>query len=142
SPQATDASAQWKRRWPWGNTPEKRATFAAQHTTPVGQSAGASAYGVFDLAGNVAEWVSDNYVAYPGNQTPDPRYGQNLKVVRGGSFGSPDANAVRTTIRFAVPPTFSAEDLNRRSWLIGFRCVVKANDPKLQEHLRQSNQIK
>jgi formylglycine-generating enzyme required for sulfatase activity len=138
SPQASDASPQWKRRWPWGNTAEKRATFATQHPTPVGQAAGGgSAYGVMDMAGNVAEWVSDTYQAYPGNSTPDANYGQNLRVVRGGSFGSPEPNAVRTTIRYYTAPTFSAQDLTTRSWLIGFRCVVRADNPKLQAHLRK-----
>lgn len=143
SPQATDASPQWKRRWPWGNTPDLRATFKAQHPTPVGQAmGGASAYGVMDLAGNVAEWVGDQYTAYPGNTTPDANYGQNLRVVRGGSFGSPDPQAVRTTIRFFAAPTFSPQDLQNRSWLIGFRCVVRADNPKLQEFLKQAGQIK
>jgi formylglycine-generating enzyme required for sulfatase activity len=143
TPQASDASPQWKRRWPWGNTPDQRATFRTGHPTPVGQAAGgASAYGVMDMAGNVAEWVADAYAAYPGNTTPDANYGQNLRVVRGGSFGSPDANAVRTTIRFFAAPTFSPQDLQNRSWLIGFRCVVRADHPQLQAHLKQTGQVK
>src|SRR5262249_11581792 len=59
-PRATDDSQQWKRRWPWGNSADAgKATFKTQHPTPAGQNpSGASAYGVNDMAGNVAEWVA------------------------------------------------------------------------------------
>ncbi len=46
-----------------------------------------SPYGVFDLAGNVSEWVADRYAPYPGNDRPDPAYALGHRVVKGGSAG-------------------------------------------------------
>jgi formylglycine-generating enzyme required for sulfatase activity len=90
---------------------------------------------VHDLAGNVLEWVNALYQPYPGNTATDPNFGSVNRVVRGGTFrlGIDDA---RTTRRFYSPPEFSSASKRERSWLIGFRCVVSANDPKLQERLR------
>lgn len=47
---------------------------------------GKSPYGIYNMSGNVWEWVDDWYDAYPGNTTIDLRYGID-KVKRGGSFG-------------------------------------------------------
>jgi len=55
------------RRFPWGNeTPTKdRAVFSAPKTTEVGtHPSGRGPYGHLDLAGNVWEWVADEYDPY------------------------------------------------------------------------------
>jgi formylglycine-generating enzyme required for sulfatase activity len=58
-------------------------------TAPVGAyPQGASPYGVLDMAGNVWEWTSSLYKAYPyraddGREDPDA---DGRRVVRGGSF--------------------------------------------------------
>lgn len=128
--------AQKKRQWTWGDTPDpSRVGLGLNRPSPVGQMApGASAYGVHDLAGSVAEWVDSYYQPYPGNQTPDPDYGTRHKVVRGGHFRSP-IDEVRTTMRFHVPPEFTRVERKERTWLTGFRCAVSADDPKLQQFL-------
>ena len=49
---------------------------------------GASPFGVLDMAGNVAEWVSDWYGSYPSGTVVDPQgptSGEEY-VMRGGSF--------------------------------------------------------
>jgi formylglycine-generating enzyme required for sulfatase activity len=101
--------AQWEkaargtdaRYYPWGSTWDASKcnsyystapdTFA--YSSPVGFfTAGASYYGVYDMAGNVWEWCNDwygsAYYSDPGanNNPPGPATG-SYRVVRGGSFG-------------------------------------------------------
>jgi formylglycine-generating enzyme required for sulfatase activity len=83
---------------------------------------GASPYGVHDLAGNVAEWVSDFY--QPDTYATDcatgcvdptgPADGPD-RVVRGGSWDG-DADAVRVSERSYAAP-------NTRDEFTGFRCA-------------------
>jgi len=47
---------------------------------------GVSPYGCIDMAGNVYEWTSSWYEAYPGNTDVTKDYGQVFRVLRGGSF--------------------------------------------------------
>ena len=126
-----------KRMWPWGDSADAaQATLNTNHTSTVGSKpGGASAYGAQDMAGNVLEWVDAFYQPYQNNSATDPNFGTTNRVVRGGNFhlGPDDA---RTTRRFYNAPEFSAEAKKERSWLIGFRSAVSANDPKLQEKLR------
>jgi formylglycine-generating enzyme required for sulfatase activity len=132
-----DAGAQQKRQWPWGNSPEPgRINLGADHPDTVGrQPGGASAYGVQDMAGSVAEWVDAFYQPYPGNPSADPNYGAKNRVVRGGHFRL-EINDVRTTARFYHGPEFESAEKKLRSWLTGFRCAVSADDPRLREFLR------
>lgn len=89
-------------------------------TTPVGAfPAGASPYGVLDMAGNVREWVADWFkIAYyrfsPAANPSGPPSGEK-RVLRGGAFDDP-GHAVRVTTRFAHDPV--SPGLNR-----GFRCA-------------------
>ena len=50
-----------QKEYPWGDQrPEGRATFMSMTTTPVGKYA-PNGYGLYDVAGNAGEWVSDWY---------------------------------------------------------------------------------
>jgi formylglycine-generating enzyme required for sulfatase activity len=65
--------------------------------------------GLYDMGGNVWEWVQDFYgdVWYkesPGNNPQGPRTG-TLKELRGGSWGNGEG-FLRATGRFAVEPAF------------------------------------
>jgi formylglycine-generating enzyme required for sulfatase activity len=87
-----------KRVFPWGsqfdvmkaNTPQYWMAIHQTETAdtmPVGSfEAGKSPYGLYDMAGNVYEWVNDWYLPYPGNQYPNNHYGEKNKIVRGGSW--------------------------------------------------------
>ena len=143
-PKATDASARWKRRWPWGNDfAQGRANSNSNHPTTVGQyQEGVSAYGVYDMAGNAFEWVLDSYNPYPGNQTPDPQFGPANKVVRGGSFKTDSPDFTRTTFRVFRAASFSDKELKDRTWLIGFRCAIKRENPRLQASLGKNSQVR
>ena len=132
-----DPAANQKRQWPWGNTPDSaRINLGADRPSVVGrQPAAASAYGVQDMSGSVAEWVDASYSPYPGNQSSDPNFGAGNRVVRGGHFRL-DINDVRTTARYYHGPEFESAEKKLRSWLTGFRCAVSADDPRLREFLR------
>lgn len=129
-----------KRQWPWGDSPDQgRANVSSDRPVPVGQNpSGESAYGAQDMAGNVAEWVSDYFQAYPGNQVSNPDFGTKFRVVRTYSFRD-SLESARTTLRIPFAPQFTKEEMIRKPWLVGFRCAVSADDPKLQEFLRSAN---
>jgi formylglycine-generating enzyme required for sulfatase activity len=82
----------------------------------------ANGYGLFDMLGNVSEWVDGEYRPYPGfsedldswnSENPD----YSRKVVRGGSWETPNAVFLRTTARAGSPA-----DSHR--WDTGFRCAA------------------
>jgi len=82
-----------QKEYPWGNdSPDDRAVLGMNETMPVGSYA-PNSYGLYDMAGNVAEYVSDwydeNYYAHSPVQDPQgtakPLAG-NLRLLRGGSF--------------------------------------------------------
>lgn len=74
--------------------------------------AGASPFGVMDLAGNVWEWTADLYTdAY------DVPPASTLRVTRGGTWFGYDSRDVRSTLRFRVRP-------DAENYGIGFRCAA------------------
>ncbi len=108
------------RSYPWGNQWDAARANAkeAGHrgTTAVGSfPAGASPYGAMDMAGNVSEWTSDWFKAYPGGDFYSPYFGEKYRVIRGGGWFS-DQNLVRTTERSASAVELANDD-------VGFRCA-------------------
>jgi formylglycine-generating enzyme required for sulfatase activity len=76
----------------------------------------ANDYGLYDMLGNVWEWVADRYGHYDGDVT-DPKgspYGP-VRVMRGGSWEN-DASMIRLSARRSYGPEF-------RDHTLGFRCV-------------------
>ena len=126
------------RRFPWGNlfnhracnhgrlgwtTTDARDGFA--ELAPVGSfPSGRTPDGFLDLAGNVAEWVSDTFaVAYPKKPRTNPtgaglNSSTGVKVVRGGGYDSPPP-LVRGAARDAAEPSTLRPTL-------GFRCARSA----------------
>ncbi|MDH5761620.1 MAG: formylglycine-generating enzyme family protein [Nitrospinota bacterium] len=77
--------------YPWGNlwsldksnNPYKQST----GTQPVGSyPEGRSVYGLYDMSGNVWEWVDAYYLPHPGNTIPKAEYGKDKRVLKGGSW--------------------------------------------------------
>ncbi|HIN85477.1 MAG TPA: hypothetical protein EYN06_03270, partial [Myxococcales bacterium] len=75
-----------------------------------------SAFGVMDMAGNVSEWMSGYFIAYP-DAPKDERQGLDttLRVARGNSWGNRDYSSPLAN-RYPY-----AE--NRVDSVIGFRCA-------------------
>jgi formylglycine-generating enzyme required for sulfatase activity len=89
------------------------------HVHPVGQKT-PNAFGLFDMLGNVYEWVADRYYDTYGDSDDEslvePLAGNASAVARGGAFVS-QAKELRASSRFGLPP--DAEEP-----IVGFRCVA------------------
>jgi formylglycine-generating enzyme required for sulfatase activity len=108
-----------ERAFPWGDASPMTNMVNAlgdgdgfEGTSPVASyDAGRSPFGVWDMAGNVWEWTdsawSDDYAS--------PRE-YDLKVARGGGFGSSSPALLRTTARGSHRVSF-------RDAHLGFRCA-------------------
>ncbi|MBN1149345.1 MAG: SUMF1/EgtB/PvdO family nonheme iron enzyme [Anaerolineales bacterium] len=116
-------------RYPWGDEGPTCLAFASNGanfdgcsflgngsgTMPVG-SFRPNGYGLFDMAGNVWEWVLDWYDVYPGGDPGASDYfGQTYRVVRGGSWLD-DEYGLRSASRYGDDPT--GTDVS-----FGFRCA-------------------
>ena len=134
------------RTYPWGNEWDvrstKRVNFSDKNdpivtsdpvaddgyadTAPVGSyESGKSPYGLYDLAGNVWEWVNDWYDSEYYNNSPrenpqGPASGE-YRVLRGGSWDSDD-DYVRAALRYGGGPSVIDVD-------VGFRCARRAASP-------------
>lgn len=106
--------------YPWGNTfsPEKCNSKESRlgRTTEVGKyENGLSPFGVYDMAGNVFEWVLDWAAESRFSSVP-----QSEKVNRGGSFNREAGNLMCWHTE-SDPPSTRMTD-------VGFRCVRLASD--------------
>jgi eukaryotic-like serine/threonine-protein kinase len=112
------------RAYPWGDQAPNntRANFidGTGDTTAVGSyPAGASPYGVLDMAGNVYEWVNDwysdtYYSSSPGSNPPGPTTGA-VRGLRGGDWHD-STGRLRVANRNGYTP--------RQHIDIGFRCAA------------------
>ena len=108
------------RRFPWGNNFDgNKVVNGGDGPRAVGTHAGgASPYGALDMSGNVNEWTSSWFDAYPGSPTTQPDFGTKYKVVRGGAWWSGDQLGQTWYREVARPQT--------RIVMIGFRCAKNA----------------
>ncbi len=110
------------RRYPWGNVrpgahAKRRANFGTvkccapdaadgfERTAPVGIfPAGASPFGLLDMAGNVWEWTASRFPGRP-----------EMVTLRGGGWGN-NPYCLRVSYRHGNPPDIGLD-------MVGFRCA-------------------
>jgi formylglycine-generating enzyme required for sulfatase activity len=113
------------KRYPWGDRLDRNmanflvdpALKATHGTTPC-RSYPPNAFGLFDMAGNVWEWVYDwydaRYYGTAGARNPTGPPVGHLRLLRGGSWLVADVRMLSCSHRHKVPP-------DTYSYAIGFR---------------------
>jgi len=124
-PVSVTATTRVQRRYPWGDTMDRtRANLwgsGPKGTVPVGEFAGGvSVGGVYQLLGNVWEWMRGNFAP---TELPGQRFVLEapMKGIRGGAFDTYFDN--QATCQFQ-----SGEAAIARKRNIGFRCAVGVCD--------------
>jgi formylglycine-generating enzyme required for sulfatase activity len=124
--------------FPWGDEPTNttRANYSESglgEATAVG-SYPANGYGLFDMAGNVWEYVADEWGSYSASPQVNPVAGGDLflgntfyavttrRVIRGGSWGGAPIN-LRVAYRDSHPPAGAGDH-------VGFRCARSVSSSK------------
>ena len=87
---------------------------SGDRTHPVGRKA-PNALGLYDMLGNVWEWVEDRLGEYPGGEVTDPQgpASGSGRVARGGGWGG-DAGYCRASYRFGISPGYRRLNLGFR----------------------------
>jgi len=128
--------------FPWGNTWKTNMSNTGSeqwetHIAPVeSYPTDKSPFGIYDMAGNVSEWVEDWYKAYKGSDYKSKNFGKKYKVVRGAGWSGGEGHYAlqlfqRGAYRGDLPPEGTYDD-------VGFRCAADETSvftaPKINEN--------
>lgn len=89
-----------------------------------------SPFGIYDMAGNVSEWVQDWYKPYKGSDYQSKDFGEKFKVARGAGWSGGEGHYAlrlfqRGAYRGNLPPDGTYDD-------VGFRCAANVTVAKHQ----------
>ncbi len=124
-----------ERKWPWGSVFNQKLANGRgevdgfKYTSPIGSfEHGRSFYGLYDMAGNVSEWVADWYDQFYYKKAPlqNPKGPEKpdinkVLVYRGGSYVS-NGHDMRVSKRFGGAHPERGEST------VGFRCAKNPED--------------
>jgi formylglycine-generating enzyme required for sulfatase activity len=112
--------------YPWGNNWDPAITNTGEDSdweggiAPVGSyRKNKSVYGIYDLSGNVWEWVNDWYEPYPGSDFKSEAFGKKVRVIRGGGGG--DGHYAISYFFRGATRQFSEPEMESDD--VGFRCA-------------------
>jgi formylglycine-generating enzyme required for sulfatase activity len=128
--------------FPWGNEFKKQMSNTGSEQWDMGVApiesyqTDKSPYGIYDLAGNVSEWVADWYKAYPGSDYESQAFGEKFKVARGAGWGGGAGHYAlqlfqRGAYRSNLQPDQTFDD-------VGFRCAAD-DTPAIHARLSQAH---
>ena len=110
-----------ERLFVWGEQfSQENANFGNQVHSIGSLPSDTSVYGVGDLNGNVSEWTVNWYNSYKNSEFKDMLYGENVKVIRGGSFHKIKHGLMK---EFIILPYRNFAPPQERFWDTGFRCA-------------------
>jgi formylglycine-generating enzyme required for sulfatase activity len=112
-----------QRTYPWGEAVIDKSLanyneFVGDTSAVGSYPAGVSPYGLYDMGGNVSEWVADWFDRYAESTVSQPCFGNTNRVIRGGSWRDL-GYYLRVSSRTCATPDKSGTN-------VGFRCARPA----------------
>ena len=105
----------WGKKFRPGRANFKESNYRRPTDTGRYEKGAAKFSGCYELSGNVWEWTTSWYDAYPGSTGNDKDFGKKFKVIRGGSYRENRAR-ITAVYRGKLEPNLTKDN-------VGFRCA-------------------